>query len=153
VGERREIPGGAHRALAGNQRQQARVHECEQLFDDDGAHAGKPARQARRLERQHQAHGGIGQRGAHARGVRAHQVELKRREILVRDAGLRQLPESGIDPVQRLAAGEALPDRRQRALDRVPPAGGELDPVRAARDPAQVGERNPARLQGQLAHG
>jgi hypothetical protein len=73
VRQRREVARRAHRALRRNDRQHAAVVQRQQAVDDFLAHARKAAREAGRLEQQHQAHHAIGQRLADAHGMRAQQ--------------------------------------------------------------------------------
>ena len=111
--ERREIARSADRALAGHDRMDPRIDEREQLLDDDGAHTGVTAREARRLQHEDQAHGRVRERRADARSMRAHQIELQRRELVVRNPCLRELAEAGIDAIERFAAGESRTHSRE----------------------------------------
>ena len=111
VRERREVAGGADRALRGHVRHQSRVVHGDQRVDDFFPHAGRTAREARGLEREHQAHHRRRQRIADTDAVRSDQVELKRGEIVLADARLRELAEAGIDAIdRRVAARGALHD-------------------------------------------
>src|ERR1700722_20725304 len=68
------------------------------------------ARQGVDLESEDQAHYGVGQRIAYARGVREQEIALQELELVVRNASLRQQAESRIDAVCRIAAGDYLVD-------------------------------------------
>ena len=65
-------------------RHEAGVVHREQRVDHDLAHARVAARQARRLQREHQPHDRRRQRRADADAVRADQVALQRREVGLR---------------------------------------------------------------------
>ena len=81
VRQRREITGCAHRAFGRNPGHQPGVVNRHQRVNHHLAYAGVAARQAGRLERQHQTHHGGLQRFAHAHAVRANQVELQRGQL------------------------------------------------------------------------
>ena len=152
VRERREVAGGADRALRGHDRMDACVDEREQPLDHDRAHARETAREARGLQHHDQPHGRVGERRADAGRVRAHEVELQRGELVVGDARLRQLAEAGVDAVERFAGGESRAHGGKRRFDRSPPAFGERDGVGAARDAPELRERDAARLQRHRRH-
>ena len=152
VRERREVAGGADRALRRHDGMDACVHEREQPLDHDRAHAREAAREACRLQHQDHAHRRVRERRADAGRVRAHEVELQRREFVVGDPCLRELAEAGVDAVERLAGREPRAHRRERRLDGAPPALGEGKRIRAARDAAQVRERDRTGLQRERRH-
>ena len=146
VSERREIAGGADRALRRHDRRQsARQHR----FDEAkrlGAHAGSALRKAAELQRHHQPHRFDGGRLADAGGVGEHDVALQLREIRGRDAHARELAEAGVDAIDRRAAIENARDRRGARRDARLMRGIERD-RRAAPDRAPVGERSRAGFQ------
>ncbi len=142
VRERREVAGGADRALRGHDGMDAGVDEREQPLDHDRAHAREAAREARGLQHQDEPHGRVRERRADARRVRAHEIELQRRELVVGDARLRELAEAGVDAVERLAGGEARAHGRERRLDGPAPA---VRRARWHRCRARCGAGRPAR--------
>ena len=81
------------------------------------ADAGVAARQGVDLERENQAHDGVGQRIADARGVREQQIALQQLELLGRYAGLRQQAEAGVDAVGGVAGRDDLVDQGARRRD------------------------------------
>ena len=132
--ERREIAGGADRALARHHRIDPGIDELQQALDHERAHAGKSAREARGLQHQDEPHRGIRKRRADTRGMRAHEIELERRELVVGDPRLRELAEAGIDSVERFARLEPRANRGERLLDRPTPALRERNGIGTARD-------------------
>ena len=117
VSERREIAGGADRALTGNDRDQVRLQAGRQMLDGGPAHARRALREARELERHHEPHDRNGQRLADAGGMREHDVALERREIGGADAHARELSEAGVDAIDRLALGDDGLDGLGAGLD------------------------------------
>jgi hypothetical protein len=101
VGERREVAGRADRALRRHIRHEAGAADREQRVDHRFAHAGMPARQARRLQHKHQSDDRWRQRLADADAVGADQVELQAIELVGVDARRRQLAEAGVDAIDR----------------------------------------------------
>ena len=91
--------------------------QAVQMLDGGPAHARGALREARELERHHQAHDGGRQRLADAGGMREHDVALERREIGGADAHARELSEAGVDAVDRLALGDDGLDGPGAGLD------------------------------------
>jgi len=102
VRQRRQVAGGAHRALGGDHGQHVGVGQGQQRIDQLGAHARVAARQAHGLGGQHQAHHGVGQRIARAHAVRQHQVALQLCQAVMGDLGGGQLAEAGVDAIDDL---------------------------------------------------
>ena len=93
------------------------------MLDRPGPHARGALREARELER----HGirrttGAGSGSPDAGAMRQHDVALERREIRVGDADRGELPEAGVDAVDRVAPGD----------DGLHGGGGRLDGGAAA---------------------
>ena len=152
VRERREVTGGANRALRRHDGMDACVREREKPLNHDRAHAREAAREACRLQHQDHPHRRVRERRADAGRVRAHEVELQRREFVVGDPCLCELAEAGVDAVERLAGREPRAHRRERRLDGAPPALGEGKRIRAARNAAQVRERDRTGFQCERRH-
>ena len=108
-------------------------------------HAGGTAAEAGELQRHHQPH--VPRRLADAGRVREHDVALERGEIVRGDVNAGQLPESGVDAVDRLTLRDDRLDRARTRLDRRHGGGIEPDPG-AVGDGAPIGERNAAGRQG-----
>ena len=107
-----------------------RVVHRQQRVDHHRAHAGKAARQTRRLQRQHQPHHLRLQRRADADRVRADQVELQRREVVGADA----LVGEGQQPTIR-AIRERLGTGSPNTVHKHLTAWREARPVAAAAAP------------------
>ena len=103
--QRREIAGGTDGALRRDPRVDLCIHQRHQRLDDAQANARETARQAVDFEHHHQTDNLIVQRLTDARRVRQHQRTLQVFQIVRRDAGLRQQPKAGINPVSRAPFG------------------------------------------------
>ncbi len=142
VGERRQIAGGAHRALAGHDRDQTLGQHRFQQRDGCGLHAGSALREARDLEGHHEAND-FQRRGlAHARGVREHDIGLQPRQVGGVDADAGKLSEAGVDAVHRLTVGNDGLNHAGARLHRRQPGG--IEPrVCAPIDGPPVGSGSP----------
>src|SRR5262249_27441547 len=117
---RREIAGGADRTLRRDLRQYVGVEERDQPLDDDGTYAGIAAREARDLERDHKTHDFIGEKLADARGMGEHEIALQMLQLVVRDARLRELSETGVDSIQHTPRGKRVFKCRARPRNAFP---------------------------------
>ncbi len=115
VRQRRQIAGCAHRSLRGNHRIDLVLQQREQGIDQGHGDAGMPACQRVDLQREDQTDDGVGQRVAHARGMREQQIALQQLELLGRYAGLGQQTEARVDAVGRVAGGDDLVHQREPA--------------------------------------
>ena len=104
VRQRRQVTRRTHRAFGRNPGHQPRVVNRDQRVNHHLAHAGISARQAGRLQRQHQTHHGGLQRFAHAYAVRADQVELQRGQLRLADALIGQFAKARVHTVDRRIA-------------------------------------------------
>ena len=114
--ERRQITRGPDAPL----RRNARVHPGIQHLDDElgqrRSHTARPAHQHIGTQQHHRPHGIHGQRVTHARRVTADQIELQRSRLLGLDPHVGELPEAGVDAVDRVAPrGGGLDDAAGRA--------------------------------------
>ena len=80
--ERRKIARRTNRTLGGNDRIHVRIQQPQQRFHNHRANTRTSARKARDFQYQNQPHHFIGERCAHARTVREHQVALQRFELV-----------------------------------------------------------------------
>ena len=117
-------PRCAHRSLDRDVWIDAGVHQRDQAVYDLAAYAGTTARQAVDLEHHDEPDHGVVQRLAHAGRMRPHQRTLQCLQILARDPGRRQEPESCIDPVDGASLGNDALDGRDAGVDGVRGAGG-----------------------------
>jgi hypothetical protein len=147
VRQRRQVARGADRALRRDRGHDPGVVQRHQRIHDPGAHAGIAARQAADLRQEDQAHHVVRQQLAGAHRVRQDQVALQLLQLVLRDMGLGQDAEAGIDAVGRIALGHDGPDRGGRGFDRAVRVGRQGQ--RGGRGPgrAQVCQRQCARLQ------
>ena len=106
MGERRQVPGGADRALARDDRSEASGQQRLQQLHGGELHAGGALRQAAELQRHHEAHDGNRHRRANAGSVAQHDVALEGFQVGLFDADAGQLPEAGVDAVDGLVPGE-----------------------------------------------
>ena len=150
--ERRKITRRANRALARHQWMDAGIDKLQQPLDQHRPHAGVTTRETRGLQHENEAHRGIGERRTDAGRMRTHEIELQCRKFIGRDAGLRELAETGVDAVERLAGGEALADRGQRLVHALAPALRECDLIIATCQPAKLSQRDRARFQCECRH-
>jgi hypothetical protein len=117
VGERREVAGRADGTLRRNHGQHVAFETRREHFEHGPADSGKSARERVDLERDYEPHHVRRQGRTDAAGVRHDEVDLQLRELLARNAPLRELAETRVDAVD---AGVALRDRRDhvgRAID------------------------------------
>ncbi|MCY1248663.1 hypothetical protein D9M72_621170 [compost metagenome] len=85
--------------------------------------------------------------------MRQHQVALQLRQLVVGDAGLRQLAEAGIDAVDHGVGVDDVLHGGLRGAHAGPGGIGHGHAHFAAVDAAQVGQGDLARLQGQQRAG
>ena len=84
--------------------------------------------------------------------MRQHEVSLEKRQLGVGNAGLRQLAETGVDAIDRLAGGQSLLDLAARAGDVRLGRFGQPDRAAAGRDPPPEGKGRRTRRDLELAH-
>ena len=140
VGEGREVPRGAHRALLRDDRQDVGPVEGEERLDDLAAHPGVAAGQAGDLEGDDEADDRRRERLPDPDRVGEDEVPLEELELLGRDVGRGEAAEAGVDAVGRLAAGHDGGDGRRPRVDGRQGGGIEVEGLAAAGDAAQVGE-------------
>ena len=125
-----------------------RVQHRDQQLDHLGPHAGQADRKGIRPQQQHRADDLVGQRIAHARGMRPDEVALKCRGLAGIDARVGEVAEAGGDPVDGCPLGDQPLDDRPRCPHPIggfisecdgPPASCDLDDVVDGEVPA--GER------------
>ena len=104
--ERRKITRRANGSLRRNARTHAGVEKRNQCIDQQRTHARISLRQAADLERENQPDDIVGQRRTDPRAVRQYEIALQRLELIRWNMRLRELPESGVDSVGGLAAGD-----------------------------------------------
>ncbi len=98
------------------------VEQLEQALEQRLAHARVAARQGVGAQQQHAAHLVLGERLAHAGGVREHQPLLQGLEVRGVDADVGEVAEAGVDAVDRLAARHrrSITSRAARTRPRAP---------------------------------
>jgi len=133
VGQLGQVPGGAHRALARDDRQQVQSQQFEQPGGQLDPHPRVPGRQGSGPQQEHGPHRLVVQGRAGRGRVRAHDRTLQGGQVGLPDRGVDQRAESGIHPVHGCAAAERLHDDRT----------ARLHPLRHIR--AEAGPRLPAR--------
>ena len=158
VRQRRQVAGRADRTLGRDGRHDARVEQREQRIHDERTHAGIATRQAADLHQYDQAHHGVREQRAGADRMRQDQVALQLLQLLVRDAGLGQQAETGVDAVGGVALGHDGAHGGGRRFDDGIGFSGQRHRRRGAPRVAQFGQRDLARLQGpagmvRLSHG
>jgi len=114
--QRRQIAGRTHTALRRHARMYAAIEHVDQQLGDHRSHAAGPAQQHVRPEQHHGAHRVRRQRVANARRVTADEIELQPARLLGRDTHVRELSESRVDAVHRLAALDRRFHRAARLL-------------------------------------
>ena len=97
--QRRQIAGGSHRALRGDEREDVRGEHREKRLDRRDADSGVPARERVGSQRHHRAHGGAAERLADARGVAPDEVALERLDLPGRDRDVGELSEARRDAI------------------------------------------------------
>ena len=152
MGKGREIARRTDRALRRDHGQDAAVQHGQQQPHGGGLHARCPLRQAGQLQRHHQPHHPGRQRLADAGAMRPHDIDLKLRQPVDRDAYRGELAEAGVYAIDRVVAACCLQQQRMALFD-ARPAG----PVQRQRSPGMHGapERQPclARVQQCDRHG
>ena len=108
VRELGQVAGGAHRALARDDRQQAEGEQLEQPGGQVGAHPGVPGRQRPGPQQEDRPHGLVVQRRPDGRRVRAHDRALQRGQVGLAHRRVGQRAEPGVDPVDRRVAAQRL---------------------------------------------
>ncbi|MGY4502988.1 hypothetical protein ACVWYH_006945 [Bradyrhizobium sp. GM24.11] len=125
VRKRREIAGGANRALLRHQRiHTSRQHRLK-LLDHRAAHAGGAAPERDDFERDHQAHDRLRRRRANAAAMRDDEVALEQRGLVGRNPLRRQLSEAGVDAIDGSSSLRGLRDDRRGRIDARPECGIE----------------------------
>ena len=111
MGERREVAGGADRALGGDHGEDVMGDHRGQQIQGCRGDAGMTTAQRLDLQEQDQPHDLRCEGRAGAGGMRADQIDLKSLQIGVGNARLGELAEAGVDAIDRLAGGEELIDQ------------------------------------------
>ncbi|CAM5625032.1 hypothetical protein MAUB1S_10657 [Mycolicibacterium aubagnense] len=146
-----KIAGSADGTLCRHDRNDVVSQHLLQQVDGLLPHARGALRQARHLERHHQARYSNRHRFANAGGMRQHDVALQRFEIGGGNAHAGELTETGIDAVDRLALGDDAFDRLGAGLDRS--LAGRVERRRGATiDGTPVSQRGIAGLQYEFCH-
>src|SRR3546814_14618533 len=92
--QRREVAGGADRALARDHRIELLVEKLDEAVDDAAADAGVAAREGVDLQQQHQAHDALVERLADAAAMRQHEARLQLGDLAGRDGLPREAAEA-----------------------------------------------------------
>ena len=127
VGERRQIAGGAHRALRGDHGMNAAIQHERQRLGKHRAHAAIAERQRVGAQGHDDARLRLGERRAEPAGVAAHQIELQAREFVTGDAHFAQFAEAGIDAVDRQVIFRGAAHHRARGVHLGDRGGSDLD--------------------------
>ena len=140
MGQRRQVAGGADRALGRDAGMDAGIDQLHQRLQHAPPHAGVAEREAVDLEDHDQAHEPVIEQRPGAGGMRQHEAALQLGHLIVGDARARQRAEAGVDAVD----GAALADHRLHGVGarfhRRPAAAIEPDRPVALVERAQVGE-------------
>ena len=148
MGQRREVPGCADRALRRDQRQGIGLEQHQQPLDHLPPDPRMAAAEPDRLQGDDQAHDPGVERLAEAAAVRQDEVALQLLEPIGRDPRLGEQAEAGIDAVDGTAAGDDPPDGGGRRRDRLPAAIAEPH-RRPFPDRAQLRQRRRAGIEDQ----
>ncbi len=157
VRQRRQVARGANRALARDHRDDPVRQHRLQHSDGGGPHTGGALREARDLERHHEAHDLPPRRLADAGGMREHDVGLQPGQVGGLDADAGELAEAGVDAIDRLAPGDdgvhrpraGLHPRQERGIDPHVSAAIDVPPhieanvARSQRDRVRPGDHSP----------
>ncbi|MGY3563927.1 hypothetical protein ACVWXP_007196 [Bradyrhizobium sp. USDA 4463] len=125
--ERGEIAGGADRTLLRYQRIHALRQHGLQLLDHVAAHAGGAAPERDDFQRDHQPDDRLGRRRADAAAMRDDEIALEQRGLLGGNALRGQLPEAGVDAIDRGSRLSSVRDDRRSRLDTRPECDIEHD--------------------------
>jgi hypothetical protein len=150
VRERRQVARCADRTLGRNARIDVGVQQLDHRLDDLGTHAGISASEARDLQQQHQAHDLVGQQRTDAYAVREDQVALQQLQLVVGDVGLRELAETRVDAIHRLALRDDCRDRGGAARQARARVRRERERLAAVREAVEVVEGKAARREQHL---
>ena len=99
------------------QRVDAVVEHLDQRLDDDRPHAREAQCQRVGTRQQHGTHRRLIELRSYARGMAAHQIELKLLDLIGRDDPVLEATKAGGDAVGDAPLGHQLLHRRPRALD------------------------------------
>ncbi len=148
-----EVPGGADRALRRDEWIDLMLEQRCQRFDELESHAGIAAGEGVDLQRQHEPHHRVGQRLAHAGGMREKEVSLQQLQLIRGNAGLRQQSKTRVDAIGRIALGDDPIHQRIGRHDSLAVRRSNADERRLRMDAAQAGEAQLAGDQGDnIAH-
>jgi hypothetical protein len=112
-----QIATRAHTSLRRHERSDATVQHLAQCVDDNSAHARVSLGQRISAQQHHGAGFRDGERFAHARGVRADQVDLQLANLVANNANVAELAHTGRDRIGQLVAGNDLVDHGPRPVD------------------------------------
>ncbi len=144
VGERGEVAGGAHRALARHHRQHAALEHRDERLRDHRPHTRAPGDERVGAEQQHRAHHLVGERRADAGAAARHQVALQQLDVLVGDAHVGEPAEAGVHAVDGFAAPQAVFDDGAARLHRRVALRRDRHRLAVARDAHHVVDRQAA---------
>ena len=124
-----QIARRSNRAARRNARIDVVVDQRAKPLDQFDAHTGETFGERYDLDQHDQPDDLVVEVLPHADGVRAHEIFLQMRKLLVADTHLRQLSEAGIDAVDLFAAGNNIVDEfiRFRDAPLCIPAQGDSD--------------------------
>jgi|GEM_PF-3199454 hypothetical protein len=142
VRERREVAGGADRALFRDDGNDALLQHRLDQADDLHTCTGRAAAERQELQDHDEADDANVEWRADAARMRQDQIALQRLDVVRRYAHARKLAEAGIDPVDRLVAAGDGRDARRRRLDARMRRRVEAHRHLVAPDPFELGERD-----------
>ncbi len=147
--QRRQIAGCADRTLDRDTRHDAGVVDRQHGIDYLGPDTGKAARKAADFHRQDQAYRLIGHQFAGADRVRHDQVTLQQFQLIVRNPGLGQFAEAGIDAIGGIASLNDSGDGSGRSVDCFVGGRCQLERHAVGPDTANLCQRDFSGLQSQ----
>ena len=103
VAQRGQIPARPNASLLRHQRLHSGVEHADQSFYQSRCHSACRPEEDIGAEQHDRAHHGGRERTAHAGGMTAHEVGLELVELIGGNPYVGELPEAGIDPVDRLS--------------------------------------------------
>src|SRR5436305_2898158 len=115
MGERREVAACAYGTLFRDYRMDTPVEHFTEQLDHFATDSTESRSQHICPQQHHCAHFRLGKRLANSAGVTANQVQLKLAQIIRRYPHIRELPETGIDAINHLIAGNDLLDQLTRS--------------------------------------
>ena len=139
--ERRQVAGCADRSLRGDARHDTGVRKCDERFDHAPAHAGMPACERSRLQRDREADDGVVEQRARAGGMRKHERTLQLGKARRVDARACEEAKPRVDAVDGRPRGDHACDGVGGGVDRRPRRPIHRERQRGHPQPAKIGQR------------